>query len=85
MFFIGAVIAIAVVFKLGLGLVKTAEAEPEAPFAASHLPVAVATTPAKPIEAAPAVEVPQVEPSDPTATAPKPAFPKRKPRTHGKR
>ena len=81
LFFIGAVIAIAVVFRLGLGLVKTASAEPEAPFV-SHLPIPVATTPSKPVEAAPAVDTMEPEPDVITATAPKAH---KKPRTHGKR
>ncbi len=76
LFFIGAVLAIAVVFRLVLGLVKTASAKPELPFVPTHITLPVATT-----AAAPAVATPEPE-HDVTATAP---VPRKKPRTHGKR
>ena len=88
--FIGIVLAIAVVFRLGIGAVKTASAEPEPPPPAIHTPLKTEKTEkteAKPA-LAPAVAAPvQAEPvvvPDPSAHAPG-AIPKRKPRTHGKR
>ena len=89
--FIGAVLAIAITFRVGIGAIKTASAEPEAPVAAApavHTPVTT-PTPAKVAAATPAVATPTPAKAETVAPAmPEPArpLPKRKaPRTHGKR
>ncbi|MBX3234154.1 MAG: hypothetical protein KIT84_40075 [Labilithrix sp.] len=86
--FIGAVIAIAVVFRIGIGAVKPAAAAPEEDVPRpSHVAVSptppVMPAPTEPERAKPAAAAPR-EP-DPTATAARPHLPRRKPRTHGKR
>lgn len=91
--FIGAVLAIAITFRVGIGAIKTASAEPEPQTtAALHTPVggpakspekppAEAATPATPAVAAEPMPVLTADP-----TLPKPGLPKqKKPRTHGKR
>jgi hypothetical protein len=86
--FIGIVLTIAIVFRLGIGAVKPAAAEPEAYIpprapAAIHTPIASAKPAAPTVQAEPAPAVAVASP-EPSTRAPG-AIPKKKPRTHGKR